>query len=688
MTSNPNNGYAPQSVGALVLNFKKNFLQKSIEIVPGLTFNQYETVKQTYFYMHNQFQSGMEDENGDPKYFYDMITDRNDQATKNIQLDTKDVYIKAETEGAELKSWLLRREFVGYAKTTSFGMKLNELADDLPDFGTVVWKKIKDQDGKTDTKQVELINLMNDPKVKKLKDGIVIERHVMTQYEMKLKKSWNQATVDALIQSGRTVAGVPFLDEPNVSEYARAGSRIDETTPFYEVYEFWGEMPRDLYEAAKTGGLPRKEVAGMPDRSAFYQEGRSKAGVGTSPVDAKIRPYVEDVKGSQMITPTYGSNETVYAMAIVANIGEGDQEKVLFCKEVDRSLFPYKEVHFRRRKGRWLGVGNYEQCFPLIEKANELTNRFFGALRLALTQLYQTRDELYAKNITQDLLNGDIVVSRSELTALATEIRGGADYTNELNRIESKADRLCNSFEIVTGENLPSGTPFKLGAQQLKTATKLFEYVQQNMGLFIEEVFNEWLLPDFASSLTEEHIMDLVDDADDLEVYFDAKRKLFQYEVMKRYVLETNTMPDPQQLAMVGQLAKDSIKKGPKQVKVERDYYTDLKFSIKTVVTGENDAKKENLETISSLTEIAMANPAGLQDPRLMKLVNIVLEQSGYSPLEIMGINQTETNPMLNPAMQGGSPASNGTSPSAVADRGGGGAPIPAGMPAGMGAGA
>jgi len=629
MTANPENGAKPQSLAGMISNFKQNFLEKEIEIVPGLTFNQYEIVKRTYFYIHNQFESGPTDENGDPKYFYDLITDRNDQATKNINLNTKDAYIKSETEGSYLKTWMLRREFMGYAKTSGFGRKLNDLADDLPDFGTVVWKKIKLSDGRTDTAQVELINLMNDPAVKHLKDGLLIERHLLTQADLYSKKSWDKTAVETLVSCGKTVGRVGFLDQTSGDSAIHQMSRVDETTPFYEVYELWGEIPRAMYDQYKTGGLQRRKAAGLPEVTKGEEAGTPKA------VNAH-------------------GNDSVYVMAIVGGIRDGESEAVLFCKEVDKALFPYKEVHFRRRKGRWLGLGNYELCFDLIEKANELTNRFFASLRIALLHLYQTRDKTHVKNVLTDLLDGDVIVSKSELTAIPTEIRGFTQYKDEIERIERKADRLCNSFEIVTGENLPSGTPFKLGAQQLKSATKLFEYVQENMGLFLEDVFNEWLLPDFAASLNEEHILELMDDMDDIEIYYNAKRKLFQYQVLKEYIMEHEEYPDPAQLQLVGSLVKDQIKKGPKQLKIEKEYYANLKYSVKMVITGENDMKKENMETISGLTQVAMANPQGLQDPRLMKLVNIVLEGSGYSPLEINAINETETNPLLNPANQGG----------------------------------
>lgn len=632
-----NQGKGPRTLAGLVGNFKDNFLKREIEIVPGLKHNQYEVVKRTYFYQHNQFESGPTDENGDPKYFYDMVTDRNDDSSKNIDLDTKDVYIKAESEGAYMKSWYLRREFMGYAKTSNFGMKLNELADDLPAFGTVVWKKIKNEHGRTDVESVELINLMNDPSVKYLKQGMVVERHLLTQSQLRSFKAWSQDDVEAMIAKGKTVAKSGFLDTNQAISNHSFTQQVDEFTPYYEVYELWGEIPRWMYEQYKKGGMPRVYKRGLPPVQKAADPGAVKS-------------------------PYYDMNDTVYVMAVVSGVDSGEQEAVLFCKEVPRTLFPYKEVHYRRRKGRWLGVGNYEACFDLTEKANEITNRYFSSLRIALLHLYQTRDKSHVKNVLSDLLDGDIVVTKSGIEAIPTEIRGASDYINEMKMIEAKADRICKSLEVVTGANLPANTPFKLGSQQLVSATKFFDKVQENMGLFIEDVFNNWLLPDFGKSLTEEHILEIIDDLDDIEVYYAAKRKLFQYDTVKRYVMETNQLPSVEQIQLVGQLVQDQIAKSPKQVRIEREYYSDLKYSVKMVITGENDRKKENLDTLSQIYEVSAANPAALQDPRLMKILNIIMEESGYSPLQINGINQTPTNPTLNPANQGGAAPGRGGS--------------------------
>ena len=167
-----------------------------------------------------------------------------------------------------------------------------------------------------------------------------------------------------------------------------------------------------------------------------------------------------------------------------------------------------------------------------------------------------------------------------------------------------------------------------------------------------------------------EHILDILDDVEDMEIYYTAKRKLFQYDVMKRYILAHNQMPSLEEIQTIGALVQDQIAKAPKQVRVEKNYYTDLTYSIKMVITGENDSKKENLETLSDVYQISAANPASLQDPRLIKILNLILEETGFSPLQINAVNQTPTNPLLNPANQGGASA---------AQRGptGGGGPTP-----------
>ena len=625
--TNPSDGSNPQSISDLIYNFRDNFLNREVEIMDGLTFNQYEIIKRAYYYSHNQFMSGPYDEHGNKKYFYDLMTNRNQQATKSIDLDTKDVYIKSTSEGSYLKSWLLRKEFMQYSKENNFGQKLNNMCENLPRFGSHVWKKIKDDDGDTDVRKVDLKNLINDPTADKLIDGITIERSLFTQSELKEKDKWDQEVVDDLIASGKSVAKEEFLTTGTESS-GDFHQQVDESTPYYEIYEFWGEIPKWMFEKYKGRDLSELTKTEKADKLKEIAQAKSSA-------------------GGKM-------NESVYVMAVVAGIEQGDNEHILFLREAKKEQFPYEEVHFRDVEGRWLGLGNYELCFDLIEKANELTNRYFSSLRVAMMHLYQTRDKTHVKNVFTDLLDGEIVVNKQELTPIATETRGFSQFKEAIERIEQKADELTNAFEVVTGENLPAGTPFRLGRQQLESANKLFQFTREKMGLFIENVFNNWMLDSFGDKISKEHILDILDDADDLDLYFESRRKVIQYRAIKRFVLEENRMPPKEQIQAIGELAKTQLKKVPKQIKVSEDYYTDFDYSIKVVITDEKSAKKQNLETLSNTFQALASNPQALQDSRLMKIFNRILEESGFSPIELDMIQRTETNPDLNPANQGG----------------------------------
>ncbi len=595
------------TLGGLVQNYKKNFLSKSIKIVDGLEFNQYDTLRRIYLYSHGVFESGDTDDQGNPKFFYDLVTHRADQAKKNIDLDTKDVYIKS--EGGEmnmLRSWLLRKEFMGYAKETHFGEKLNDMSDDLPVWGTVVWKKIDDEEV---VHQVELINLMNDPGVKHLKDSsLTIERHIMTAEEMYEMKSWNKEAVEAIIAKGRHVSPQSFMTVNGaVNAFANV---IDEVTPTYEVYEVWGMLPENVFD---------KEDVPNPD-----------------------------------------PKKRRYGMGLVGNIEEGSREAKLFVKPTTKDQFPYKSVHMRRKKGRYLGYGYTEALFSLTEKANELTNRFYQGLRIGAMHLYQTRNKGFIRNVLSDLEDGDIIETPNELTPIPTEIRAFQQYQQELNNIERQADKICNSFESVTGENMPSGTPFRLGAQQMTSATKLFDRVKQDEGLFVEYAFNEWILPRWAEKINMEHTLELLGDVDDLQQYYAICDRIKQWNFIKNYIIAESEFPSPEELQTVMAVGPGDYDSNPKPITVEKDFYRDQKYSLKVVTTGENEAKKANLESMFGLAQTIIANPAALQDDRVMKLVQKITESSGaLSPIDINLISRQPTNPQLNPANQGGGGADN-----------------------------
>lgn len=607
------------TIGTLVDQIKYNFLSRQLDTLDGSGYNQYDTLKKIYLYLDNRFESGPLDSQGNRKYFYNLGNSRNDQATKNIDLDSKDLYPRPDrdSETDYLRAFLMKAEWLEYVKDTNFGMKLNQLAEDLPRYGSVVWKKKK---GDEILRDVDLRNIICDPTGYSLKDGPMIERMIMRSGDMTSMSAWDQEQVEAYLSKvgGRSASDFMDVNEASLpSSYA-----IDELIPEYEVYEFWGHVPET------------------------------------------VCPWVDNPN----------PNKTRYVMAV---IGGQDQtvsnEYVFYFKEVSPELFPYKELHYRRLKGRWLGQGNVERLFPLQERANELVNRFYRSIRIGTAHYFQTRDRLFTRNVFTDLDDGEIIESKSEITPIATEVRAFNQYQAELRTIEAQADRDCTTFEIVTGETLPTNTPFRLGALQAASAGKVYDFIRENIGLFLEDVGNNWVLPSFAKRMNREHILEIAGSTEDIQKYDAIVMKYEGYKEFKKYVLATNELPTPEEVEMISKSIAEQILSGDRKVSFPKDFFSDLSYSISFNATNEAKNSQAKVESLTNLLQILATNPQALQNPQFARVLSMALEASGaVSSLALASLmGGAGLNAVSSPALQGGAPGRQSAAPNATGEEGG-----------------
>lgn len=571
------------TISTLIHQIKHNFLTREVETLDETGYSQYNVLKRIYLYLDNRFESGEKDSQGNRKYFYNLCNNRNDQATKNIDIDSRDLIpvSNRDSEPDYLRAFLLRAEWQKFVKESGFGQKLNQLSEDLPRYGTVVWKKSKD-DGLV--RDVDLRNLINDPTAFQLKDGPVIERIQLRSGDLKAMKSWDQDVVDAYLRTGGRPSE-PFMEATDTSlpqNYA-----VDEMIPEFPVFEFWGHVPETAC------------------------------------------PWVDEPD----------PNRTRYCMAVVGDYNLGGKDFVFFFKEVDPALFPYREIHYRRIKGRWLGQGNVERLFPLQERANELVNRFYRSIRIGTMHVFQTRDRLFTRNVYSDMEDGDIIESKSEITPVATEVRAFSQYQAELRIIEAQADRECTTFEIVTGESLPTNTPFRLGALQASSAGKIFDFIRENIGLFLEDVCNVWILPAFGKRLTREHILEIAGSVEDIQRFDDAFTKHLLLQEYKKYVLNSSALPTPEEVEIFKRSVQEQISSGQRKVRVDEDFFKDIPLVISCNPTGENKNKQAKMETLTNLLQILGSNPQALQNPTFAKVLSMALEESGgVSPVQLASV--------------------------------------------------
>jgi hypothetical protein len=139
------------------------------------------TINKITLYTASKFETGDSDLLKNKKYFFNVVNPMCDNASKNIDVDTKDVNVRAEKVEYRVNSMVYNDYLKQWMKKENFGSFLNDVIDTLPKYGSIVAKKEKDG-----IKLLELRHLYIDPSVSSkkgyynLNSSYIIEPHVMS----------------------------------------------------------------------------------------------------------------------------------------------------------------------------------------------------------------------------------------------------------------------------------------------------------------------------------------------------------------------------------------------------------------------------------------------------------------------------------------------------------------------------
>ena len=200
----------------LINQEKDEFENKHIKIVPGYQFNQRNTIQQAYSYYNSQYtEGGKTDDEGDHKYFFNVVKGPVRTTTKAIDFDTKDIKFQTASGGNPLKTWYMERELKQWMKDKRFGKVLNRIFDELPKYGSSVLKVINGV-----PHFVDLRNFIVRQDADSLNDAsYIIEKHLMTVNKFKkVGKKLNWDNIE------KAVKDFNKNDEPYIIVWERYGN--------------------------------------------------------------------------------------------------------------------------------------------------------------------------------------------------------------------------------------------------------------------------------------------------------------------------------------------------------------------------------------------------------------------------------------------------------------------------------
>lgn len=242
-----------------------DYQSKRIQVVPGFDFNQRDTIEKVYRYYNSKYENGEIDEDGDKKYFYNIVRNPCKVYSKAIDFDTKNIRLLTVGGGNPLKTWFMERDLRYWMRDKQFGKVLNRIFLELPIYGSVVLKVV---DG-----YVQFVDLRNFI-VEQCADMLdtsnyIIEIHSFTPAEFRRaaeKMGWNK--VDETLGEFRKMEGATHI----------------------KVYERYGELKVD-----KDYKFMRSFIAdvGVDELNTHTKEINQHKGVILKEDEIKELPYWE-----------------------------------------------------------------------------------------------------------------------------------------------------------------------------------------------------------------------------------------------------------------------------------------------------------------------------------------------------------------------------------------------------------
>lgn len=560
---------------------QQDFMFNYISVVQGYPFNQYQTIKRIALYLSSKYEDSAL-YLGREKIFYNVVIPPCEVAMRMLNIDTKQIKLWPMNPKSQFSTYLLEKELKLWLKTSKMGQILNNIAEEAPRYGTVVLEKTKDG-----AEVVDLRRLILDPTVENITDSrFVTTIHYMTPNELE-QTGWDNVQ-EAIERFGDVNAQPTYEDN-------MGNINMMKSTPYIKVHKRFGEVPTWwVDDNAKPGTKSGDKLV----KSLFIV-----AGAESQQLNAEGRS--------------------------IADLG-----LVLF-KSVWRKEWPYKDFHYTKIKGRYLGMGIVEMLFDTQVRINELKNQKRVSMEISGMHLFQGPQSM-VRNIYTDLQSGDYLIKKdgSEgITPVANEERNLPAWDGEETSYLAQVDRISFAYEAVRGD---VDTQATLGQTQIAVSqgTSVYAFKKENLGLFLQDFFNELVMPQLMSDLTPEHIMRFTGTNQELNKLDEAASELYANDHIKSLILDGKFVTLEDQQGLIDKAKKEYQRLGESRyLKIKENFYKDAEFEFDFLITNEQ-ADPVKLAT-SLQTLIAEYDPMKMQDPVYALLIGKQAESIGVSQAEL-----------------------------------------------------
>lgn len=558
---------------------RNKYETQTIPTFEGYEYSQYKTINRIdHYWVDTYIEGDLAQDKVIGHYPFDNISKyRVLLEARATDFDTKDMEVGAKdgSRKAQVAALVGTKALQNYMRKIRFGEYLNTLCITRPKYGGAVTKRVNG------VAVVPWENLITDQS--DIETGIIIERHYFTPAELKKQKGWkniDEAISTALNKKEKQISG--------------KGKEADTMGDYIEVFELHGDIPLSLYKESQD------EEADDGDEHEYIQ-----------------------------------------ATVIVCGIDSDKYEDAFVLYASEEKERPYRYLARNPIPGQGLGEGVVQQLFEHQKWHNFSKTEELRMVAIAGKKLYLTDDPDVLGNVFDEGVDHGTVLRVSQgktFTELNQIPTGFPVYTNMRAEWDVSADKSTSSYAAKTGEEAPSGTPFRAQYLQNLEASSQFDQYREEIGLFLKGIIQDWILPDA-----------LKDAGEDLYESFNPKElqmideTIVESEVTDEFVKRTlnGEVITPQTMDEIrAQVQAELRKKGNKRtINAIKKFIGDVGKEVIVFTTNEGRDKAVLFESYANILGLLAPN-----DPRREALIDRIMSMSGVpkEELELYQNNATQ----------------------------------------------
>ena len=575
-----------QDIFSYIKTEEANYQSLPIQISEGYEWSMFKHIKLTLLYKASKFETG----NTDNKPFRNIMRPILNLQYRAEGFDVKDIVLFVNSAKNYYKSFLVRKYHDKWARDNSIDTFIDDMVESYVDFGGALLKNVNDK--KPEVVPLQRIAFCDQTDIL---SGPICERHAYSPDQLKEmeKQGWGDEKKEATIGIDELITLSKGYKQDN-----QTGKKSKTPGRYIEIYELHGMFPEWWLDKNNSDKFIRQLHI-----VAFYQ----KEG--------------------------------------------GEKQGVCLYKGREKELI-YKFIARDKIYGRALGFGGAEEMFESQVWVNYDIIRIKDMLDAASKVIFQTADRTFAKrNKLKNLDNLEILTTEdgktvSQINTTPVNIRL---FENSIVEWEDSARTIGAATESIMGEQPKSGTPFKL--QELVTAEShsLHEYRKGKLATFLDEVYRDWIIPYIAKEINQgqEFIAEL--DLEEMQGIADSIVTNEANKIIKEKILN-GELVEKEEIEKYKQEIRDNFRKGgnKKFIKILEKEIQDAPIDVFVSIVGKQKYLAQITDKLVNVFRQIIASPTILDDPRMGKLFNQILEASGLSPIDFY---QTSRLQIQQPAM-------------------------------------